>query len=401
MKSDIKSNGLNQNIENNEVLDESTQSKIEQSFRYTENDIYEYRNSLPCYNNLMDNFNILQYKGFKMPRLLINNDFYFEKYRIPFNELFNKINLEYSFTKNFIFKYSKILNNKNINENQTKSNEINNKIINNDYLYIPQTKNESINFDLYNEDNQKINNNYLITKIKTNQKIFKFKTYGEPVIKKNKFHKKRGRKSTKKKQRHIHSGIDDDNVLRKIQVHFLTFLVSFTNDYIDALSTDIGKKEIFHFRHLDYKYKKIINHESIEKMKASNIGQILQKRASPKNKGCDNINRIIFFKICEQFPDLKQNYFNKLFKEYFIEYYYNNKNGNLILINGVQVKLSNKTNNFNKLIQKNINHIIKFTNVVNYYYLNNKKKKINNEKDENANNNIIITNKQKPFFIIN
>ena len=85
MKNNIKSNGLIQNIDNNEALDESTQSKIEQSYKYKENDIYEYRNSLPCYNNLMDNFTTLQYKGIKIPRLSINNDFYFEKYKIPFN----------------------------------------------------------------------------------------------------------------------------------------------------------------------------------------------------------------------------------------------------------------------------------------------------------------------------
>ena len=291
MKNNIKANGLIQNIDNNEALDESTQSKIEQSYKYKENDIYEYRNSLPCYNNLMDNFTTLQYKGIKIPRLSINNDFYFEKYKIPFNEIFNKINLDYLFTKNFIFKFSKILNNKNKDENQTKSIGINNKIINNEYLYIPQIKNPVNNIDINNEKNKIINNNSLIKKTKTILKIFKLKTYGAHEMKKNLFHKKRGRKSTKKKPRHIHSAIDDDNILRKIQVHFLSFLVSFTNDYIDALSTNIEKKNIIHFKHLDYKYKKIINHESIEKMKASNIGQILQIRASPKNKGCDNINQ--------------------------------------------------------------------------------------------------------------
>ena len=396
MKNNIKANGLIQNIDNNEALDESTQSKIEQSYKYKENDIYEYRNSLPCYNNLMDNFTTLQYKGIKIPRLSINNDFYFEKYKIPFNEIFNKINLDYVFTKNFIFKFSKILNNKNKDENQTKSIGINNKIINNEYLYIPQIKNPVNNIDINNEKNKIINNNSLIKKTKTILKIFKLKTYGAHEMKKNLFHKKRGRKSTKKKPRHIHSAIDDDNILRKIQVHFLSFLVSFTNDYIDALSINIEKKNIIHFKHLDYKYKKIINHESIEKMKASNIGQILQIRASPKNKGCDNINQIIYSKLCDQFPDLKEKYFNIIFKDFFIDYYYNNKNDDLILINDVNVKLSVKTKNFNKLIQNNINHIRKFNNVVKYYYLNNRKEKIS----ENTIKNIIIINEQKPLFII-
>ena len=180
MKSDIKSNRLIQNINNNEALDESTQSRIEprieQSFISTENDIYEYRNYLHFYNNLMDNFNILQYKGVKIPRLSINNEFYLEKYKIPFNEIFNKISLDYLITKYFIIKFPKILNNKKINENQTKYSGINNKIINNEYLYIPKIKNENNNLDIYNEKNQIIINNSLIKKTKTFQfkKFFNF-----------------------------------------------------------------------------------------------------------------------------------------------------------------------------------------------------------------------------------
>lgn len=386
-----------QNIDNYEALDESTQSKIEQSFKYSEKDIYDYRKCLPCYNNLIDKFNTLQYKGIKMPRLSINN-FYFANYKIQFNELFNRINIDYLFTKYFLFK---ILNNKNKNENQTKSIGINNKISNNEYFSIPQLQNGKTKIDVNNEKNKNINDNSLIKKNKIIQKIFKLKTFGEHEIKKTIFHKKRGRKSLKNKQRHIHSAIDDDNILRKIQVHFLSFLVSFTNDYIDALSKNIDKKKIIHFKQLDYKYKKKINHETIEKMKSSNIGQILQMRASPKNKGCDNINQIIYLKLCEQFPDLKQNYFNKLVIEYFVEYYYNNndKNKNLIIINDVNVKFSIKTKNYNKLIQKNINYINKFNNVVNYYYLNNRKDK-NSEKDENSIKKVIILNEQKPLFTI-
>ena len=60
------------------------------------------------------------------------------------------------------------------------------------------------------------------------------------------------------------------------------------------------------------------------------------------------------------------------------------------------MKLSNKTKNFNKLIQNNINHIRKFNNVVKYYYLNNRKEK----NSENTIKNIIIINEQKPLFII-
>ena len=206
-------------------------------------------------------------------------------------------------------------------------------------------------------------------------------------------HKKRGRTSKKKNSRHIHSALDDDNILRKIQVHFLTFLVTFTNDYLDAISINNNKKNKYYFKQIDYNLKKTINHDSIEKMKSSTIGQILQNKASPKHKKCeDNINQIIYNNLCEKYPDIKENYFNKLFKEFFIEFYYN-KSDNPIIVNGIKVNLSIKTNNFNKLLQKNINYSIKYKNVAAYFYLDIKKEEIKLKKH-------LIDGREKPFFIV-
>ena len=393
-------------IKYNEILDEeenfeeSSKPIEEQSFNY-ENEINEYRSSIPCYCNLLDNYNILMYKGIKIPRFSFVNEYYFKKYKIPFNELFNKINYDYILTKDFLFNLSIILNNKNINKYQNIANGINKPKNNNNEkvgnLQIQQDNSfEYINNKSPNNLAKKDN---FLNKKKNIKKIFKLKFYGDKEINKNFLQKKRGRKSSKK-SKHYHSALDDDNILRKIQVHFLTFLVSFTNDYIDALSINKGKKNDIHFKHLDYKFKKVINHKSIEKLKVANIGQILKNKVSPKNKVNENINQIIYLKICQQFPDLKNNYFNKLFNEFFIEYYYNNKNKNPIIINGVKVNLSDKTKNFNKLIQNNINYIHKFRNVATFYYLNNRKEKNigkNGSKSKYENTSI----EEKPFFIIN
>ena len=396
MKNQIKHNELFNDIGEEESFDEYSKSIEEQSFKY-ENEIYEYRNSLPCYCNLLDNYNILQYKDIKIPRFSFVNEYYFKKYKIPFNELFNKITYDYILTKGFIFNLSTIYNNNNINKYQNISNGINKKNNNHNENIISLQIRKENSYSCINNKNETIfgKKDISLNKKKNIKKIFKLKFCGDKEIKKNFMQKKRGRKSSKK-SKHYHSALDDDNILRKIQVHFLTFLVSFTNDYIDALSIDIDKKDVIHFKHLDYKFKKVINHESIEKLKASNIGQIIQTKVSPKNKGNENINQLIYSKICQQFPDLKYNYFNKFFKEFFIEYYYNNKNENLIKINDVKVNLSDKTKDFSKLIQRNINHIYKFRNVANFYYLNNRKEKGKNSKTKYDN----INTEYKPFFII-
>ena len=384
---------------------------ITNQINITNEDNYEYNKPLPCYENLLDNYEVIQYKNIKIPRLNFENEYIFDKYKNLFNELFEKINNDFNLTKNFIQKINKYsivksinihINNKNLNYNNHKDIAINQSIDDNNFIDIENKKTNINKFDTNISDlkktkNDKIKNIFSTNNINSSKKIFNLKLYD---INKNLICKKRGRKSLIKKDiSHIHSALDDDNILRKIQVHFLTFLVSFTNDYIDSLNPNFVKKSLLHFRHIDYKVKRIINFGSIEKMKSQTIGEILQKQASPKNKTCVyNINQLIYNRLCKQCPNLKLNYFNKLFKEFFIEYYYN-KNDNIIIINGIKVNLSNKTRTFNSLIQKNIEYSEKFRNIASYFYI--KSDEVNDERNENSNNeeekNDLM---QKPFFII-
>ena len=354
-----------------------------------------------------------------MPRLKFENEYKFDKYKNLFNELLQKINFDFYLTKDFIQKI-KLYDIQSIKSNSNKSSSITNKNNNNNKeIDIKQLADESNNIDIYEED-KKINKNKLDIfinisdlkkpkndkiksniSIKENNKCFK-KLFNLKIYDKNKtlICKKRGRKSFKKANSHTHSALDDDNILRKIQVHFLTFLVSFTNDYIDALFPNVDKKRILYFRHFDYKLKKIINHNSIEKMKTMTIGDILQMEASPKNKTCaKNINQIVYIQLCQQHPELNQNYFNKTFKEFFIQYYYN-KNERTVLLNGLNIKLSNKTRTFNNLIQKNKDNSEKFRINASYFYMNNKRKKEEIDKKESGNEEEQMMQKQKPFFII-
>lgn len=369
--------------------------------------------------NLLDNFEFIQYRNIRMPRIAFTNNYSFDFYKTYFDDFQNKLNNNNSVAKDFFYKFPKISykipvksNNENVNNNQLfNTKNIRNKQMIYDIPIDIEDENSFLNYNNFNliplndiidesyndntvqneETKEIINENALNKKSKTIKKIFNLKTYD---INKNLIYKKRGRRSTKEIA-HVHSALDDDNILRKIQVNFLSFLVSFTNDYLKAAFESQGKKDILQFKNFDYKLKKTINHASIEKMKSLKIGDILQMEASPKNKTCDrNINKIIYNKLCKINPKLNQIYFNKLFKEFFIEYYYNKQTEGKITLNGVSFTLSSKTNGFNKLIQKNTENKDKFRKIASYFYmckLGKKESKIKNLNEEEN---------QKPYFII-
>ena len=164
--------------------------------------------------------------------------------------------------------------------------------------------------------------------------------------KKKKDKKKRGRKSLKlgKKQ---HSAIDQDNIIRKIQVHFLSFIIDFTNDIIRSVFED--NKNIF-FKSINYEFKKTVNHSYIQKLYAKTIGDIVQVTASSKNRKFDkNINQIVYDKLCNF--DIFKKLFSISYLEMFNKYYYQNKRE--IDFFGYKVNLSQRTKLFMDLLEKN------------------------------------------------
>ena len=84
-------------------------------------------------------------------------------------------------------------------------------------------------------------------------------------------HQKRGRKrlfENNKNGTKIHHSSDFDNIQRKIQVHFINFLIRLAND---ALKTVFGKKNKLKFKDIKYKFKKTINHNYEENLKKKNL----------------------------------------------------------------------------------------------------------------------------------
>ena len=190
-------------------------------------------------------------------------------------------------------------------------------------------------------------------------------TNSECLKKKEK--KRQEKSSTRKLKKKTHRGSDDDNVLRKIQVHFLSFIICFANDVVKAL-TDKKDKKLQQFKNLDYRKKKIVNHEYVEGLKSKTIGDILKFNITPKMKKNAKQNKDIYEDILKECPNIddffKMNYLT-LFKEYYF-----NKN-NIFQFNGKIIPLSEKTKEktFNYLIKKHHSCLEKIKYVcINYYF---------------------------------
>ena len=183
-------------------------------------------------------------------------------------------------------------------------------------------------------------------------------------------HKKRGRKKEikekTKKSKKCHSSDDFDNIQRKIQVSFISFLVRFANDLLKNI---FGQKTKFHFKDVDYELKKIVNHKYIEFLKKSNYSDIMKMKISPKNKRFSKFeNKETLNKVCNYSPFLKK-FFGNNYLYIFQKYYctiINNKEE--VDIDGFKVTLSPKTKTLYNLLIKNESNKKKFKSVVEDVY---------------------------------
>ena len=210
---------------------------------------------------------------------------------------------------------------------------------------------------------------YIIKKEKTN------------ILSKNKFiAKKRGRKQnnvdtkrSNKKRKKEHSASDWDNNLRKIQAHFLNFIVLLLNDIIKS---NVERKGLLLYK-FNYEAKKNINYNYVETLKNYNIKELLEKfEASPKYTKVKlekkkYVNREILDNLCKY----KYNWFNELINKNILDFfkiYYNNKKKlKNIFFNGKQIILSKDTQNFYDLLQKYKEYEKKLIEAAESVFLNN------------------------------
>ena len=159
--------------------------------------------------------------------------------------------------------------------------------------------------------------------------------------------KKRGRKSMKKKKFHLKS--DFDNVLTKIQIHFLNFLINVSNDVLKATLT----KNNLHFKHINYNFKKQITYEHIKYLKTVPIKVLLEKDISSKyRKYSKDFNSKILQQVIPSSKWLEE-FFNMKYLSLFRIYYNNCKPLKQINFNGKNINLSLNTKSFFNLLKKN------------------------------------------------
>ena len=157
---------------------------------------------------------------------------------------------------------------------------------------------------------------------------------------------KRGRKSNNSQARVIHSKKSFDNILRKIQIHFLSFVIDFCNDALKMEKFSPG----FTFKQIKTEIKRTVNFQHVSELKKSSIGDLLKLDISSKYKN----HKISINKELYDIVKNKSKWLNELFNMKYLElfkYYYNNGEKPLDKIK--EVILSTKTKSFYYLIEKN------------------------------------------------
>ena len=176
---------------------------------------------------------------------------------------------------------------------------------------------------------------------------------------------KRGRYCYKENKHGVHGSDSFDNIERKIQVHFLTFLINFCND---ALKTEYEHSK-YTFKQINYRDKARIIISYIQQLKYSNIKDILNLEISLKYKNYQrNANKDLLNKV------ESSDWLDKLFQMNWIElfnYYYNNEKPlNKIIFENKEIFLSYETKSFYFLLKKYKNLRQKIVGVAKNVYLN-------------------------------
>ena len=152
---------------------------------------------------------------------------------------------------------------------------------------------------------------------------------------------------------------------RKIQVHYIRFIINFSNDALKA--ENISK--CYKFKQIDTSIKETINYIHVKKLRQSSIGDIIQKDISNKYKRYDKSeNRKIFKKVVASSEWLRE-LFMMNYLELFNYYYNQEKPLRKLVFKNKEIYLSIKTKSFFDLLEKYDdirNELIDTVNIIYY-----------------------------------
>ena len=164
----------------------------------------------------------------------------------------------------------------------------------------------------------------------------------------------------------IHDKNTSDNLLRKIQVHYLSFIVLFLNEILGFLNL---KKQ---FLRLNYQFKMNVKKEFFNSLKVKTIGDIINNQIRNKYKCEQNYNENIYKKTKGNV--VLKNLYSENYLLFFKKIYIKSEKIINLREYGLNKKiiLSDKVKMFKDLI-KNKDNIYKekIINSVNHHFLNN------------------------------
>ena len=144
-----------------------------------------------------------------------------------------------------------------------------------------------------------------------------------------------------------HRKSDFDNIVTKIQVHYINFLINVSNDVLRTICNN----NYLLFKQINYTFKKKISYEHINNLKQLPIKELLKENISEKYKKPHKSNYEIYSLFASQYKFI-ENFFNMSYLALFKIYYNNCKPLKKIVFEGKEILLSRNTKDFYSLLRK-------------------------------------------------
>ena len=177
------------------------------------------------------------------------------------------------------------------------------------------------------------------------------------LFKTNKIHN-RGRKNKNLNNKQTHDKYSWDNIITKIQVHYISFIINLANDIIKTVSDEKKYNKTLCFKNIEYKSKIYYNYKEFQTLKEKCIKDILVKPASKRNNSNkDNYNEEIYNELINSSDpsEILDEFFNIDYLSLTHDYYNNCQELKSITIKNKKIELSGKTKSFFWLINKKQN----------------------------------------------